>query len=150
MFLFAGADEPAARDSGIWQACEWLAHDPGSPVHRYNGSGEDVDARFDVRAVFQQGHRELWLGDMHPFLQPAKGRYGLRDYEKMFCAESGRDIFEMRGVDRQGCIVVVRPDQHVAEIVPLDEHEALSGFFARFLVGPAEAGAEGVTNLGTQ
>jgi phenol 2-monooxygenase len=24
---------------------------------------------------------------MHPLLLPGKGRYGLRDYEKMFCAD---------------------------------------------------------------
>jgi hypothetical protein len=38
-------------------------------------------------------------------------------YEKIFCADvlSGQDIFDMRGIDRKnGCIVIVRPDQYVA------------------------------------
>ena len=54
---------------------------------------------------------------MPALLLPQKGRYGLRDYEKMFCtdANGGHDIFEMRGIDREaGCMVVVRPDQYVA------------------------------------
>ena len=52
---------------------------------------------------------------------PTKGRYGLRDYEKIFCPDlkSSNDIFDMRGIDRdRGCVVVVRPDQYVATCAP--------------------------------
>ena len=36
-------------------------------------------------------------------------------------SKSGQDIFTMRGIDREGgCIVVVRPDQYVAHVLPLD------------------------------
>jgi phenol 2-monooxygenase (NADPH) len=74
---------------------------------------------------------------MPAFLLPRKGRYGLCDYEKMFCADlSGdRDIFTMRGIDRQaGCMVVVRPDQYVANILSLDGHAELAAFFDRFML----------------
>ena len=74
---------------------------------------------------------------MLEFLLPAKGRYGLRDYEKMFCPDLklGRDIFDMRGIDRdQGCIVVLRPDQYVAHVLPLDAHAELAAFFDGFLL----------------
>jgi phenol 2-monooxygenase (NADPH) len=67
----------------------------------------------DVRAIFQQGHRELIIGAMPSFLLPRKGSYGLRDYEKMFCPDlkSGNDIFDLRGIARdKGCMVVVRPE----------------------------------------
>jgi len=74
---------------------------------------------------------------MPSFLLPRKGRYGLIDYEKMFCPDlkSGQDIFDMRGVDRErGCMVIVRPDQYIAHVLPLDAHEELANFFARFMV----------------
>ena len=90
----------------------------------------------DVRAVFQQAHRDLSLEAMPALLLPQKGKYGLRDYEKMFCPDlkSGNDIFDMRGIDRkQGCMVVVRPDQYVAHVLPLDAYEELSSFFAGFM-----------------
>ena len=93
----------------------------------------------DVRAVFQQGHRELRSEAMPQFLLPRKGRYGLRDYEKMFCPDlkGGDDIFDMRGIDRdRGCMVVVRPDQYVAHVLPLDAFAELSAFFDRFMVSP--------------
>jgi len=89
------------------------------------------------RAVFQQGHRELAVERMPSFLLPRKGRYGLRDYEKMFCPDlkDGHDIFTMRGIDRErGCVVIVRPDQYIAHILPLDRYEELAAFFDRFMV----------------
>jgi phenol 2-monooxygenase len=75
---------------------------------------------------------------MPSFLLPRKGRYGLRDYEKMFCADlkGGHDIFDMRDVDRrQSCMVVVRPDQYVAHILPLDAYTELKAFFDGFMIG---------------
>lgn len=104
---------------------------------RYTPTGADVDAVIDVRAVFQQGHRELELEATPAFLLPRKGRHGLRDYEKMFCPDlkSGNDIFDMRGIDReQGCMVVVRPDQYVAHVLPLDAFSELSVFFDGFML----------------
>jgi phenol 2-monooxygenase len=55
----------------------------------------------------------------------------------MFCPDlkSGNDIFDMRGIDRdRGCIVIVRPDQYGAHVLPLDAYEVLSAFFAGFLL----------------
>jgi phenol 2-monooxygenase len=87
--------------------------------------------------VFQQAHRELAIEAMPALLLPQKGRYGLRDYEKMFCADikGGNDVFAMRGIDRQaGCMVVVRPDQYVAHVLPLDGYKQLASFFDGFML----------------
>ena len=82
---------------------------------------------FDVRAVFQR-HHDLGVEAMPALLLPRKGLYGLVDYEKVFCADTKNgDIFELRGIDRiQGLIVVVRPDQYVANVLPLDAHGVLT------------------------
>jgi len=105
-------------------------------VRKYTPTSEDIDSVIDVRAIFQQGHRELALKAMPSFLLPRKGRYGLCDYEKMFCPDlkSGNDIFTMRSIDREaGCMVVVRPDQYVAHVLPLDGYEQLAAFFDGFM-----------------
>jgi phenol 2-monooxygenase len=136
IFAFAGAGDPAARDSGIRALCDFLSDAPHSPVRKYTCGDEDIDAVFDVRAVFQQQHREIAIEAMPAFLLPQKGRFRLRDYEKMFCADrkSGQDIFTMRGIDRErGCMVVVRPDQFVAHVLPLDAHAELAAFFDGFM-----------------
>lgn len=137
VYAFAGAQDPSGHDSKIQRLCRFLSESPDSPVKKYTRAGDDIDAVFDVYAIFQQGFRELDIGSMPGFLMPPKGRYGLRDYEKMFCPDlkHHRDIFDMRGIDRdRGCMVVVRPDQHVAQILPLDAHRELSDFFAGFML----------------
>ncbi len=136
IFAFAGRGDPASGSSCIRALCDFLQSSPDSPVLRHTATGEDLDAVIDVRAVFQPPHRELALEAMHPFLLPAKGRYGLLDYEKMFCPDfkGGRDIYDMRGIDRDhGCMVVVRPDQYVADVLPLSAQAELADYFSRIL-----------------
>ena len=74
---------------------------------------------------------------MPELLFPTKGRYGLRDYEKAFCTidDAKQNIYEMRGINReQGCMVVVRPDQYIAHVLPLNDTAALAEFFAGFML----------------
>ena len=137
LILFGNRDDPASPGSAVTRLCDWLAEDSDSPVRRYTPSGSDVDSVIDVRAVFQQGHRALAVGTMPPLLLPRKGRYDLHDYEKVFCPDLNRgpDVFDLRGVDRdRGCVVVVRPDQHVAHVLPLDAHRELAAFFEGFMI----------------
>ncbi len=137
LFAFAGADDTADSGSPIRALCEFLEAGRTSPVQRFTPAGSDVDSVIDLRAVFQQPHRDLALQAMPPLLLPRKGRYGLIDYEKMFCPDlkSGRDIFDLRGIDRrQGCVIVVRPDQYVAHVLPLDAHDELAAFFEGFML----------------
>jgi phenol 2-monooxygenase (NADPH) len=145
IFAFAGAGNPAAASSALRRLCDVLMEDPGSPVRKYLRRGEDIDAVIDVRAVFQQPHRELAIEHMPALLLPPKGRYGLRDYEKMFCADKADDIFAMRGIDREtGCLVVVRPDQYVAHVLPLDGLQQLAAFFDGFMLPPPDPDAPGM------
>ncbi len=137
IFAFADAGDPAGANSAVRRLCDFLAEDRRSPVRKFTPRGADIDAVIDVRAVFQQTHRDLAIEAMPALLLPRKGRYGLYDYEKMFCADSrsGHDVFAMRGIDRQaGCMVVVRPDQYVAHVLPLDGYAQLAAFFDGFML----------------
>ena len=137
IYGFAGAGDPADANSMMRRLCAFLGESPQSPVVRYTRRGEDIDSVIDVRAVFQQPHRELAIAAMPPLLLPRKGRLGLQDYEKMFCADprSGHDIFTLRAIDRAaGCLVVVRPDQYIAHVLPLDGHHELAAYFDAFLL----------------
>jgi phenol 2-monooxygenase len=137
LFAFADHRTPDAQGSRLAALCDFLEADPRSPILRHTGQDMDIDAVFDLRAVIQQWHRSLAIGDLPGLLRPTKGTYGLVDYEKVFCPDlgSGRDIFEMRGIDRtEGALVVVRPDQHVAHVLPLDGFEPLASFFEGFMI----------------
>ncbi|MGE3289068.1 MAG: FAD-binding monooxygenase [Pseudonocardia sp.] len=135
LYVFADRAEPSAPKSHIRELCDFLESD-ASPIRRYTPAGADPDSVIDVRAIFQQSHRELSVDAMPPILLPRKGTLGLVDYEKMFCPDPlAGDIFDLRAVNRDtGCIVVVRPDQYVAHVLPLHGHDALADFFAGILV----------------
>ncbi len=132
LFLLAPAHDTGAAGGAVAELCQWLEHDPASPLRRHTAPGEDTGSVIDTLAVFQQGFRELEHATMPTLLRPQVGRYGLCDYEKVFCADlkHGEDIFEMRGIDReQGCVVIVRPDQYVGHILPLQAREGLTAYF---------------------
>ena len=137
LYAFAGANDLATPNSALGKLCNYLAESPESPLKRFTPAGADVDAVFDVRAVFQQSHHQLAVTSMPELLFPHKGKYGLRDYEKAFCtiADEKQNIYTLRGIDRkQGCLVVVRPDQYIAQVLPLGDTDALSAFFCSFMV----------------
>ena len=137
LFAFCPDEYPAVEDSALVRLCRFLADDPASPVSRYTRDGEDIDSVIDVRVVFQQGTRDLALEKLPAFLKPAKGRLGLIDYEKMFCPDTktSLDIFDLRSIDRKnGCLVIVRPDQYVAHVLPFDAHHETAEFFAGFML----------------
>jgi len=135
LYVFADRSDPASAGSRARQLCEFLASEK-SPVARFTPAGADPDAVIDVRAVFQQGHRDLAVESMPAALRPRKGRFGLVDHEKVFCPDpKAGDVFDLRDIDRDaGCLVVVRPDQYVAHVLPLDAYDELSDFLARSLV----------------
>jgi phenol 2-monooxygenase len=136
LFIFAPAGDAGSPGGAVATLCDWLEHDPASPVRRHTAPGEDLDAVIDTRAVFQQGFRALDFGAMPTLLRPRVGRYGLCDYEKVFCADlkSGEDIFDMRGIHRAaGCLVIVRPDQYLGHVLPLHARDELAAYFAAIL-----------------
>ena len=133
LFIFAPAGDSGAAGGRVAALCHWLEHEGSSPVRRHTQKGEDLDAVIDVRAVFQQEFRSLEYGNMPSLLRPHVGRYKLCDYEKIFCADSKveEDIFDLRGINRNsGCVVIVRPDQYVGQILPLETRDELTNYFS--------------------
>lgn len=46
----------------------------------------------------------------------------------------GDDIFEQRGLSRDGVVVIVRPDHYVSAILPLSDPELVGEFFDGLLL----------------
>jgi phenol 2-monooxygenase len=129
--VFAFADKHATK---LHKLCEWLGTNATAPTLAYTAKGADIDAVIDLRAIYQTHHSALTRTGMPTILTPSKGRLGLTDYEKVFCADPKADIFDQRSIDRaNGCMVIVRPDQYVAHVLPLDDHAGLAAFFAGFM-----------------
>ena len=136
IYAFAGKADGSDAGSAIHKLADWLETNPSSPVVKHTRKGEDIDAVIDFRAVFQQTFDQLAYENMPSLLKPKTGKLGLQDHEKVFCVDHKGlgDIYDMRGIDRdKGCMVVVRPDQYVAHVLPLDGFAELSSFFAGIL-----------------
>lgn len=107
-------------------------------IARFTPADGDVDAVFDVKAIYQQGFDEIEVTEAPALFLPKTGPYGLTDWEKVYCAGTtvwcGTDIFDEREVSRDGAVVVVRPDGYVAAILPLDAPQELGSFFDGILL----------------
>jgi phenol 2-monooxygenase (NADPH) len=124
IYVFSGSRDPRAR-----AAMEHLAN---TTVARLTPPGADIDSVIDVRLVLQEHFHDVLLETLPPLALPRKGALGLIDYEKVFC---GHDIYGLRGIDRdRGCLVVVRPDQYVANVLPLDALDELDDFLSGVLL----------------
>jgi phenol 2-monooxygenase len=146
LYAFAGAGDAGAPGSALSDLCSFLELAPESPLLRFTPAGSDIDAVIDLRVIFQPHHRSMAIEKLPQLALPAKGKLGLRDYEKAYCSDSMRgEVYAMRGIDRElGCVVIVRPDQYVAHVLPLEAYAEIAAFFARFML-PAAARASHLT-----
>jgi phenol 2-monooxygenase len=131
IYLFADTARPAA-DSTVGRAAQWLASAPASPLAA-TPPGGDRDAWFDAKVVYHGPHEGVDLGAVPEVFLPRRGPFQLIDYEKVYAVLPDVDVFEERGIDPAGAIVVVRPDQYVADVLPLEATDELAAFFAPVL-----------------
>lgn len=129
IYAFADVERAALND---W--ADWMLESPDSPVARFTPEGFDIDTVFDIKAVYQQEHHDVAIESVPRLFLPASGPFGLVDYEKVYAAIAEDDIFDQRGVSRDGAIVVVRPDHYVSHVLPLTARGELTEFFERFLL----------------
>ena len=141
IYVFADSAAPESVQPGTEQHgapsptadfAEWLANAPDSPLAA-TPSGADRDAWFDVKVIYQQPHTEIDINAVPAVFKPTVGPFRLTYLEKVFGTDPNADIFELRGLDRGGVVVVVRPDQYVANVLPLTATAELAEFFAPLL-----------------
>jgi len=138
IYVFADAAQ-AGEPSAVARLAEWMSGSPASPLAA-TPSDADPDAWFDVKVVYQQAHTAVDLGVVPELFLPRVGPFGLIDYEKVYAADPADDIFAARGIHRDGAIVVVRPDQYVADVLPLTATDELAAFFRPILATRELAG----------
>ncbi|KAI1391801.1 FAD binding domain-containing protein [Hypoxylon trugodes] len=89
--------------------------------------------------LIHAGTRDFNILDLHPVYHPWNDKLGW-DYWKVFSDDVGdfepcRSPYEMYGVDKQrGCMVVLRPDQHVSFIGPLADFDNIQRFLSNVLI----------------
>jgi phenol 2-monooxygenase len=123
--VYAFADRDGSR------LAEW-ATAVEETLARFTPADADADAVFDVKAVYQQRYDEFEITDVPALFLPKSGPLQLTDWEKVYAAGSTvwtqADIFAERELSRDGVVVVVRPDQYVAAVLPLEGEKELAQF----------------------
>ncbi|MGM1017509.1 MAG: FAD-dependent monooxygenase [Actinomycetota bacterium] len=132
--IYAFADDPAdGAPSALDGWAEWLATAEDSPLHRHTPADGDIDAVFDVKVIYPRRFEDIDIASVPEVFRPTSGPLALTDWEKVFAAGpsawTDADIFAEREVGQGGAVVVVRPDQYVAAVLPLTATAALADFF---------------------
>lgn len=129
--MYAFADADATELNAL---AHWLTDSPDSPIKRFRAPDTDTDAVIDVHGVFRVCQQEINVPALPGILCPQTGPLGIQDWEKVWTKDLRNDIFAARGISDQGAIVIVRPDQYVAHVLPLTARTELSEFFGGFLL----------------
>jgi phenol 2-monooxygenase (NADPH) len=131
IYVFADQLAPgtAGSEGPVDELAAWLAGHPASPLNAHTPAELDVDAYFDIKVIYQQRFGDVDITRVPEAFRPHTGPHRLTDWEKVYATEDGHDIFEEREISRNGAIVVVRPDQYVANVLPLTATEELAAFF---------------------
>ena len=129
--IYAFADSPKAGEESSLSA--W-AEEVASILSAYTPEGADENAYFDVKAIYQQtNHHEYEILDAPALFRPRNGKFNIPNWENVFNALPDRDIFDLRGISRSGAVVIVRPDQYVGAVLPLDNPKAVEEYFSSAL-----------------
>jgi phenol 2-monooxygenase (NADPH) len=131
IYVFADPAAPGG-DSPTTELAQWLSTSQDSPLAAQPQGGDD-DAWFDVKVIYQQPHEDIDINAVPAVFKPEVGPFKLTDLQKVYGVVPGDDIFDVRGLDRSGAVVVVRPDQYVANVLPLTAKDELAAFFAPLL-----------------
>ena len=140
--LYAFAD---AEGTAVAELADWLENSEDSPVAQFTPEGADIDGVFDAKVIYQQSYGEIDLGQVPRYFRPRVGPFHVTDYEKVYAAVPGDDIFDASGIDRSGALVIVRPDMYVAHVLPLSAREEITAFFAQSMVQQRDAAREVAT-----
>ena len=114
--------------------------DKTSFLNCYTPPGAAFDAVFEVLAVHSSPRTKVTIFDFPSAFRHYDDVEGY-DYSKIFADdisyhEGYGQVYETFKVSSQGCAVIIRPDQYISYVGPMEDVEPLSRFFAGFMLSP--------------
>lgn len=139
IILFAGNVTSAVQKTRIEKFCAKLDA-PGSFLRRFTPASRPIDSVIEILTLHSAKRWDVeMLRDFPNLLHPFDKRVGW-DYNKIYVDDesyhegNGR-AYENYGVDKEkGCVVVLRPDQHVGYIGEIEDVEDLGTYFDGVMV----------------
>lgn len=127
--VYAFADGGFGSTPALDAWADWWANAEDSPANAHTPEGLDKNALFDVKVIYQAPYTAVNTPDVPAAFKPIVGPFELVNVNEIFAADADDDIFDVRELSRDGVVVVVRPDQYVAHVLPLSATQELADFF---------------------
>lgn len=117
-------------------------------LHRFTPPGASYDTVFEILAVHSAPRTKSTIFDFPEVFRHYDEIDGY-DYWKIYVDdisyhEGHGKIYETFEISPSGCAVVIRPDQYVSYVGPMDDVDSLNEFFSGFMVPRAHDEANGV------
>lgn len=108
-------------------------------LKRFTPSSAKYDSVIELLTVHAAPRHSQTIFDFPEVFRPYDEVDGW-DYWKIFVDdqsyhEGHGQFYDTFGIDREkGCMVILRPDQYVSYVGPLEDHDAVDRFFSAFMV----------------
>ncbi|PBP28802.1 Phenol 2-monooxygenase, partial [Diplocarpon rosae] len=115
---------------------------PGSFIRRFTPAGKKIDSLFDILTIHCAKRTETELHNFPDIFHPFDEREGW-DYWKVFVDDESYhegfgNAYKQYGVGKkEGCTMVLRPDQYVAWIGDMEDVSSMDRYFSAFMVAKA-------------
>ncbi|EHY60609.1 FAD-dependent monooxygenase terD [Exophiala dermatitidis] len=155
VIFFAGKIGDPNTLERLHKIAEYL-DSPTGPVRKYTAPTADIDSFIEPIVVFSGERIKLEQEDIPAFFWPVTGKWKARDLHKAFVDDESYNsghghAYEKYGVDPDvGATVIVRPDQYVSKVIPIDDTEGIGELFDSFVVPQVQNGAQSLPESGTQ
>ncbi|KAJ7321851.1 FAD binding domain-containing protein [Mycena albidolilacea] len=122
--------------------CSRLTNAHDSPIKKYTPPDADLNSVIEVLTLTSSPRKALSYSAFPELARPFVGRFRYPTYDQIFSDElsyldGGGEAYSGYGVDPNGpgCVVIVRPDQHVADVLGFEGCVEKSGrFFDGFMM----------------
>lgn len=131
IYVFADKASPTDPNSTV---PAWADAVQENVVRRYTPIDADDNAIFDIKVIYQQEHGTFETFDAPDLFYPKMGTFNLTLLDNVWAALPDNDIFTAREISRDGAVVIVRPDQYVGAVLPLDRPDLVADYFAGLLL----------------
>ena len=128
LYVFAD-DAPVQEKSTVDALAEKLLHDPRSPFVQFRKEGDDISTLIEPNVIYQSEYTTFACPEVPEIFRPPVGELGLDYWEKIYSVIPENNIFDLRGIRKDGAVVIVRPDQYVAAVLPLNDFEGICAYF---------------------
>ncbi|KAG9771661.1 phenol 2-monooxygenase, partial [Aureobasidium melanogenum] len=108
-------------------------------LRRFTPANSRYDSVIELLAVHAGNRQKLTVFDFPEVFRPFDDKDGW-DYWKIFVDdqsyhEGHGHAYENYGIDpEEGCAIIIRPDQYVSYVGPMDDYDAMDRFFSNFMV----------------